>query len=202
MPCTSSGLVVGRTSTTSSPAFPRASASSASRIDPADADAGARPLALGEQRRRFRRAAGKARHEQRADLRRADAGKRLAGGDRSLVHQIDRDADGRCGRPRGGARLQQIERAFLYRELDVLNIPVQRLQPARGLGQGSVRLRQGGCQRIQPLRRPLAGDHVLALGAGEVFAVGLRRAAERVAAEEHAGPASLGPGCRTPSPAA
>ena len=157
----------------------------------ADADAGARALAFREEGGSLGGAVGEARHEQRAHLVRADAGERLVRGDRSLAHQIDRYADGRGGGPRGVAGLQQVERALLHRELDVLDIPVQGFEAARGAGQGGVRLRQGRRQRIQPLRRPLAGDHVLPLGAGEILAVWLGRAGERVAAEEHPGPASL-----------
>ena len=132
--------------------------------DLADADAGACALALGEKGGTLGGAIGEARHEQRAHLFRTDAGQRFVRGDRSLVHQIDRDANGRGGGTRRRAGLQQVERPILYRELDVLNIPVQRFEPPRGGDQGIVRIRERHRQRVPgraasvaPIQHPRPG---------------------------------------------
>ena len=69
MPCTSSGLVVGRTSTTSSPAAPRASAVSASRHRPRRCRCRGSRLRPPRAGRGLSGAVVEARHEQRTHLR-------------------------------------------------------------------------------------------------------------------------------------
>ena len=103
--------------------------------------------------------------------------------DQSFIRQLDRDAQRGLGRALAAAGLQHPELALLDGEFEVLHVAVvllQRLIDARELGEGlrhrlfHRRLVGAGLLARSLgdfLRRADAGDHVLALGIDEEFAV-------------------------------
>ena len=125
--------------------------------------------------------------QQLVELRRVDARDRLLARDQPLRRHVDR----RLQRGRGGAlrraRLQEVERAVLDRELDVLHVAVVLLEPRHRLEQLVERLRQPLAHLLDRLRRADAGDDVLALRVHEELAVEAGLAGRRVAREADAG---------------
>ena len=70
-----------------------------------------------------------------------------------------------------GARLEQIERSVLDRELDVLHVAVVLLEPVHRVEELVERLGQALAHLLDRLRRADACDDVLALRVHEVLAV-------------------------------
>ena len=108
-------------------------------------------------------------------------------GDRPLVDHVDGDLHrGRRG-PLRVARLEHVQAAALDRELEVLDVAVVRLEllaDAQELGVD----RRHVLGHLRDLGRgPDAGDHVLALGVGQVLAVEDLLAGVGVAGERDAG---------------
>ena len=124
--------------------------------------------------------------QQLVELRRIDPHDRLFPGDQPLTGHRHRRLQRRgCGALRG-ARLQQEQLLVLDRELDVLHVAVVLLEPAHRLQQLVERIRQRRAHRLDRLRRPDAGDDVLALRVGEELAVKARLAGRRIARERDA----------------
>ena len=101
--------------------------------------------------------------EQLVELSRVDPRDGLLARDEILRRHLDGDAERRLRRPLSRPRLEQVERAVLDRELDVLHLAVVLLHALERLAQ----LRVGGGQDLahplDRLRRADAGNDVLAL---------------------------------------
>ena len=113
---------------------------------------------------------------------------RLLAGDEALVHHVHRYADGRLGGALAGAGLEQVERALLDRELEVLDVAVVPLEPGGDVAKLAVRVGHLGGQLVDRPRRAHARHHVLALRVGQELAVEDPLAGGRVARESHARP--------------
>ncbi len=168
-PWMSSGLVSSRTRITFSPCLPRSSAVSASNTtwpDAAPGDAGS-PCASGSDLvRRI-----ELRHQQLLQQHRVDARERAFLRDESVVGHLDRRDDHRARVHLAVARLQAVEAALLDRELEVLHFLVVRLELVAQRDELAVQIRHLLRQRRDRFRRADAGDDVLALRIGQVFAV-------------------------------
>ena len=139
------------------------------------------------------------RMEQLVELRRIDALDRLGLVDHPFLAHLDGDPQRRLGRPLAGAGLEHPELVLLDGELHVLHVGIVGFQlVANGdefgvqRGQDLFHRRQIGAHRVllgeaERLRRADAGDHVLALGVDQVFAIEQVLARRRVAGEAHAG---------------
>ena len=125
--------------------------------------------------------------QQLVELVRVDARHRLLARDQPLVDHLDGDAQGGRGGALAGARLQEEERALLDRELDVLHLPVVRLEPPKRLDEAVERLRHPLAHRLDRLGRADAGDDVLALRVREELAEEPCLAGSGVAREADAG---------------
>ncbi len=99
-----------------------------------------------------------------------------------------RDAHRGRGGALAGARLQQIQRAALDGELDVLHVAVMPLEP-RPASRAAPRTPRAAASAISSMRerRADAGDDVLALRVDEELAVELLLAGGRIARERDAG---------------
>jgi hypothetical protein len=180
MPCTSSGLVSGRTMMTARPSsFAHRSAVSASKAIWPTAAPGETLRPTGHERSpaggSAHRSGGELRMQKEVDLLRRHPQHRLLAADQPLLGHVDGDADGGLRRALGVARLQHPELAALDGELDVLHVAVVALE----LGADRLELGVGDRhQLLEPLDRlglPDAGDDVLALGVDQevAFDVGL-----------------------------
>ena len=127
------------------------------------------------------------------ELARVDPCDRLLAVDQALGGHVDRGADRGRRRALRRARLQEVERPLLDGELDVLHVAVVPLELLHRLDQLLVRLRQPLLHLLEGLRRPDAGDDVLALRVDEVLAVHALLAGRRVAREADAGRRLLAP---------
>ena len=125
--------------------------------------------------------------QQLVDLRRLHARHRLAAVDQPLVHHLHRDAHRGRRRTLAGACLQQVQRAILHGELDILHVAVMPLQPLAYLRQLGVDGGKAMAQRRQRLGIANAGHHVLTLRVGQELAEQVLLAARRVAGEHHPG---------------
>ena len=185
----SSGVVSQRTRITSSPAFPRASAVSASRtISPEAAPGDAlRPRAATSTSTLGSSIGWRSWSSCPASIR-ATASSREISPSAAISTAIRSAA---AGGALAGARLQQVELPLLDRELDVLHVAVVRLEPVERRRQLGVRLGHLLLHRGDRLGRADPRDDVLALRVDEVLAVedGLSR--RRVAREAHARPGAL-----------
>ena len=107
--------------------------------------------------------------------------------DHALLHHVPRDPHCRGGGALAGPGLQDVERASLDRELDVLHVAVVLLEPVHLLAQLPVGI---GHQRVhlgQRLGRADASHDVLALRVHQELAVSLTLPGGRVAGETDAG---------------
>ena len=129
--------------------------------------------------------------EELLELARLDAGHRLLLRDHALLLHRDREPDGGLAGPLGVAGLEHVELAALDRELEVLDVLVVGLQLLGVLGELLVDLGHRLLEARDRLGVPDAGDDVLALRVGQVVAVELLRAGDRVAGEGDAGARSL-----------
>ena len=111
--------------------------------------------------------------------------------DETLVDHLRGDAQRRGRRPLARARLQEIERPFLDRELDVLEVAVVGLESVERVDELVERLGHPLAHPLDGLGRANACDHVLALRVREELAVQPALAGRRVAREAHAGTGGL-----------
>ena len=125
----SSGVVSQRTRMTSSPALSALLGRVRVEHDRAGRRAGRRVQAA--RRDLDLRVRVDHRVQELVELARVDARDRLLAGDQPLVDHLRRRAERRCRGPLPGARLQEVERPLLDRELDVLQVAVVRLEPRR-----------------------------------------------------------------------
>ena len=109
--------------------------------------------------------------QQLVELRRVDPADRLLLRDQPLLDHLDRRAQRRRRRPLRRARLEEVERPLLDRELDVLHVAVVLLEPADRVEQLRVRLGQQLLHPLDRLGRADPGDDVLALRVLEELAV-------------------------------
>ena len=147
----SSGVVSQRTRITSSPALPRSSAVSASSTispDAAPGEAFSPCAATSTVRARVDH-----RVQELVELARVDARDRLLARDQPLLDHLDGDPQGRGRGALAGARLQEVERPLLDRELDVLHVAVVRLEPVER-------------RRSAARRPPAAASRIAAIGSG------------------------------------
>ena len=150
------------------------------------AGSGARRRVQPLGRHLHRRARVDHRVQELVELTRVDACHRLLARDQPLLGHLDRDPQGRGRGALAGARLQEVERPLLDRELDVLHVAVVGLEPVERRRQLRVGLRQLVAHRRDRLRRPGARDDVLALRVDEELPVQDRLAGRRIAGEAHA----------------
>ena len=127
------------------------------------------------------------REQQLLQLPRLDSRHRLLLGDEALLDHVDGDVHGRLAGALRRARLQHPQLASLDRELEVLHVLVVLLELARVALELRVHLRHVLLQCADRLGVAHPGDHVLALRVGQVVAVQLPRADDRVAGEGDAG---------------
>ena len=121
--------------------------------------------------------------QQLVERRGIDPRHRLFVGDQPLVGEFHRDAQRRFAGPLAGARLQHPQLAAFDGEFQVLHVAVMPLQQAVDAGQLREGRRHGAFQRRLVgacglagdlgdfLRGADAGDHILALGIDQEFAV-------------------------------
>ena len=121
------------------------------------------------------------------ELARLDPRDRVPLGDQPLPDHVDRDVHRGLTGALGRARLQHVQLPALDRELEVLHVAVVLLEPAGIALELGVDLGQVALQRLDRLGVAHAGDDVLALGVGQVVAVQLALAGDRVAREGDAG---------------
>ena len=167
MPCTSSGLVSGRTMMTLRPSLASAAAMSGSNAVTPTAAPGEtlRPVAIAAPRRGCACAAVELRMEEEVDLAGRHPAHRVLLADEAFLGEVHRDAHGGLRGPLAVARLQQPQLAVLDGELDVLHVAVVGLERARDLLQLGVRPRHhsaagvdgaggSGCRRrrLRPAR--------------------------------------------------
>ena len=119
--------------------------------------------------------------EELVQLPRVDAGDRLLLREQAFGDHLDRDPQGRRRRPLPDARLEDVERAALDRELDVLHLAVVLLEARHRRGQLLERLREVLLHGLDRLGGANAGDDVLTLRVHEELAphAGLRRSRDR-----------------------
>ena len=110
------------------------------------------------------------RMQQLVDLRRLHAHYRFAAVDQPFVRHLHRDTNGGRRRAFAGPRLQQVQGAVLYGELNVLHVAEMQLQPLAHLRQFVVDFGKAVTQRGQWLRVANAGHHVFTLRVGKKFA--------------------------------
>ena len=111
--------------------------------------------------------------------------------DHGLADEIDHHPHRGAGRALAGPGLQEVERALLDRELDVLHVLVMTLEP---LGDGEelvVDPRHPLAERLDAVRRPDSGDDVLPLCVGEELRVEVALARARIAREANPGAGRL-----------
>ena len=168
IPWMSSGVVSARTRMTASPARPSSCARSASST--------IRPVAApGEALRPFAATSysaagsilGWSSWSSWAGI---DAGDRLLLVEQALADHLDRDPQGGGGRALAGAGLQEVERALLDRELDVLHLAVVLLEPRHRLGELVECRGEALLHARDRLRRADPGHDVLALRVDEELA--------------------------------
>ncbi len=111
--------------------------------------------------------------------------------DEALVDHLRRDTQRRRRRPFSRARLQEVERPLLDRELDVLEVAVVGLEPVERVDELVERLGHPLAHALDGLGRADACDHVLALRVREELAVQPSLSRRRVAREAHAGAGGL-----------
>ena len=128
-----------------------------------------------------------------------DAQNCLVAGDQPFAGKLDGDADSGFRGSLARSRLQHPDLAVLDGELDVLHVAIVLLEPGKDAEHlvesirhqrfqgGILALRRDSRGLRQSLRRPDAGDHVLALRIQEELAVELFRAGGRIARERDAG---------------
>ncbi len=105
------------------------------------------------------------------ELTRVDARDRLLAGDQPLVDHLGRNAQRRCRGALSRARLQEVERPLLDRELDVLQVAVVLLEPLERLDELLECLGHQLAHALDRLRRADARDDVLSLRVREELAV-------------------------------
>ena len=111
--------------------------------------------------------------------------------DEAFVDHLRSDTQRRGRRPLARARLQEVERPLLDRELDVLEVAVVGLEPVERVDELLERLGHPLAHPLDGLGRANACDHVLALRVREELAVQPPLAGRRVAREAHAGAGGL-----------
>ena len=187
MPWMSSGTVSLRTRITCLPWRVHSTASSAVKTtwpEAAPGDAGS-PLA---RTGTFAHSAGiESRRQQLRQRFRIDQQQRLLRRHDLLGREVGGNHDGRIAGALAAAGLQHVELLVLNRELEVLDVLVVLLEARRDLAKLLVGLRQHLLELFDLLRRPYAGDDVLALGVDEELAVELFRAGCRAPGEADAG---------------
>ena len=124
--------------------------------------------------------------QQLVELARIDARDCLLARDEPLVDHLRRDAKRGGGRALARARLQDVQRPLLDRELDVLQIAVVRLEPVERLDELLEGLRHVLAHALDRLRRADSRDDVLALRVREELAIESPLAGRGVAGEAHA----------------
>ena len=108
--------------------------------------------------------------EQLVELARVDPSDRLLPGDQLVADHVHDDAQRRGGGALSGARLQEVQRPLLDRELDVLHLAVVLLEPRHRVGELPEGLGKARLHALDRLGRPDPGDDVLALGVDEELA--------------------------------
>ena len=131
----------------------------------------------------------KLRMEQLLDLLGGDARNGGLGVDEALVEHIHGDSDGSGGSALSVSRLEYVELALLYRELDVLSVAVVVLKELRYIAELLVDFRHGLAERGDGHRRADTRDDVFALRVDEVFAEELVFAGRGASREADAGAA-------------
>ena len=129
--------------------------------------------------------------EELVELRRIDARDCLVARDQLLVDHFDRDPQRGGGGSLAGSRLQDEETAFLDRELDVLQVPVVRLEERQRLQELVERLGHPLAHQLDRLGRADPGDDVLALRVREELAIEPLLARRGIAREADAGSRAL-----------
>ena len=126
--------------------------------------------------------------EQLIELSRVDPRDSLLAGDEPFVDHLGGHAQRRGRGALAGARLQKVERAFLDRELDVLQVAVVGLEPFERVDELVERLRHPLAHPLDRLRRANPGDDVLPLRVREELAVEPPLTGGWVTREAHTGP--------------
>ena len=111
--------------------------------------------------------------------------------DHVLVHEVAGHLDRGARGSLAGTRLQEVQRALLHRELDVLHVLVVPLEAPRDLQDLVVDGRHPLVQSLDRQRRPDSGDDVLALGVGQELGVEAPLPGPRIAREADARPRGL-----------
>ena len=124
--------------------------------------------------------------QQLVELLRLDAEHRLVPADQSFAHHVVRDAHGRAHGALAGARLEQVERAALDGELEVLHLAEVLLQRLLHAHQFGVRSREQRGHPVDGERRANARHHVLALRVDQKLAIEALGPGGRIARERHA----------------
>jgi hypothetical protein len=125
--------------------------------------------------------------QQLVDVGRLDPGQRLLLADDALLDHVGGDAHGGGGGALARARLEHVQRAALDGELEVLHVAVVALERPAISSNWRVDLGHPLAHVADVQRRADAGDHVLALGVGQVLAEEHLLAGVGVAREGHAG---------------
>ncbi len=133
------------------------------------------------------RASFQLRVQEEIDLVGRDAQQRLFAGDQALLDHVHGDAHGGLGGALGVAGLQHPELAAFDSELDVLQVAIVVLELRGDRLELGVGRRHLEAQLVDRLGHPDAGDHVFALGVGEVVALDSRRAGRPAARHRDAG---------------
>jgi hypothetical protein len=115
-----------------------------------------------------------------------DAGDGLLARDQPLVDHLGRDPQRGGGSALARSRLQEVEGAFLDRELDVLQVAVVGLEVVERFHELLEGVGHSLAHPVDRLGRPDARNHVLALGVREELAVQPPLARGRVAREADA----------------
>ncbi len=115
-----------------------------------------------------------------------DTRDRLLARDEALVDHLGSDSKRSRRRALPGTGLQEVERPFLHRELDVLQVAVVALEAVERVDQLLERGRHELVHPLDRLGRADAGDDVLALRVQEELAVELPLAGRRVPREADA----------------
>ena len=112
---------------------------------------------------------------------------RLLARDQPLVDHLGGDPERRGCRPFPGARLEEVQRPLLHRELDVLHVAVVRLEQLERPDQLVVGRGHELAHAVHRLRRADPGDDVLALRVREELAVEAPLPRRRIAREADTG---------------